>query len=265
MLTDIRPSVHATSVRDRVSAEEWAVRVDLAACYRLAAHYGWTDLVFTHISARVPGTEYYLLNPFGYMFDEVTASMLVKVDLDGNIVDPGEHRIHRAGFVIHSAIHAARPDAGCVLHNHTRAGMALSILEEGLLPLTQHAMMFHGKVAYHATEGFAIDTSERERLQRDIGDKPVMILRNHGILVVGQTVGQTFAMTWNLELAMQAQLDALATGRPITTPPLEVAEAIARRGVTQTPQPGNYLEPTGWLEWPALLRMLDRLDPSFRD
>jgi ribulose-5-phosphate 4-epimerase/fuculose-1-phosphate aldolase len=265
MLTDLRPDTAPNGVRERVSAEEWAVRVDLAACYRLAAHYGWTDQVFTHISARVPGTEYYLLNPFGYMFDEVCASNLVKVDLDGNIVDPGPYHIHHAGFIIHSAIHAARPDAACVLHNHTRAGMALSILEEGLLPLTQRAMMFHGLVAYHGSEGFAIDVAERERLARDLGNKPVMILRNHGVLVVGKTIGQTFSMMWNLEKAMEAQIDALATGRPITIPSNAVAEGIAKRGFGREPQEGNYREPNGWIEWPAHLRMLDRLDPSFRD
>jgi ribulose-5-phosphate 4-epimerase/fuculose-1-phosphate aldolase len=264
MLTDLRPPA-PSAVRERVSPEEWAVRVDLAACYRLAAHYGWTDLVFTHISARVPNSEHYLLNPFGFMFDEITASSLVKVDLDGNIVDPCPHPIHHAGFVIHSAVHAARPDAACVLHNHTRAGMALSILEEGLLPLTQHAMSFYGLVAYHASEGFAIDLSERARLARDLGDKPVMILRNHGVLVVGKTIAQTFAMMWNLEKAMEAQIDALSTGRPITIPPHEVAEGIAKRGFGREPQTGNVREPLGWIEWPALLRKLDRMDPSFRD
>ena len=264
MLTDLRPPAPSI-VRERVTPEEWAVRVDLAACYRLAAHYGWTDLVFTHISARVPGTEHYLLNPFGYMFDEITASSLVKVDLDGTIVDPGPHQIHHAGFVIHSAIHAARPDAACVLHNHTRAGMALSILEEGLMPLTQHAMSFHGLVAYHGSEGFAIDLSERARLAKDLGDKPVMILRNHGVLVVGKPVAQAFAMMWNLEKAMEAQMDALATGRPISIPSNAVAEGIAKRGFGREPQTGNIREPLGWSEWPALLRKLDRMDPSFRD
>jgi ribulose-5-phosphate 4-epimerase/fuculose-1-phosphate aldolase len=266
MLTDMRPTTAAHSMRDRVSPEEWAVRVDLAAGYRLAAHYGWVDQVFTHISARVPGTEHYLLNPFGYMFDEVTASNLVKVDLDGKILDEDSpYHVHRAGFIIHSAIHAARPDAACVLHNHTRAGMALSILEEGLLPLTQHAMSFHGLVAYHASEGFAIDLSERERLAKDLGNKPVMILRNHGVLVVGKTIGQTFSMMYNLEKAMQAQMDALATGRPITIPSREVAEGIAKRGFGREPQTGNYNEPNGWIEWPAALRLVERLDPSYRD
>ncbi len=143
--------------------------------------------------------------------------------------------------------------------------MALSILEEGLLPLTQHAMMFHGLVAYHASEGFATDLTERKRLAADLGNKPVMILRNHGVLVVGKTIGQTFSMMWNLEKAMEAQIDALATGRPITIPSNEVAESIAQRSFGRDPQTGNYREPNGWIEWPALLRMLDRIDPSFRD
>jgi ribulose-5-phosphate 4-epimerase/fuculose-1-phosphate aldolase len=254
MQTDLRPS-----------AEEWAVRVDLAACYRLAAHHGWTDQVYTLISARVPGTEHFLLNPFGYTFDEVRASNLVKVDLDGNIVDPSPYQIHHAGFIVHSAIHGARPDVACVLHNHTRAGMALSILEEGLMPLTQHAMMFHGLVAYHGNEGFATDAALRAHLAKDLGDKPVMILRNHGVLVAGKTIGHAFSMMWNLEKAMEAQMDALATGRPMSIPSHAVAESIAKHGFGQDPQEGNYREPNGWIEWPAHLRMLDRLDPSFRD
>ena len=258
----------AESVRARVRPEEWEVRVDLAACYRLAAHYGWTDLIYTHISARVPGPDdHFLLNPFGFMFQEITASSLVKVDLAGRIVDPSPHRIHKAGFVIHSAVHGARPDAGCVIHSHTRAGMALSILEEGLLPLTQHAMLFHGRVAYHASEGLALDVEERARLVRDLGDKAVMILRNHGTLVCGRTIAEAFSMMWHLEKAMQAQIDAQATGRPIRTPPAAIAEGTARMGFTSdlVAAYDDGRSPLGWLEWPALLRMLDRIDPSFRD
>jgi ribulose-5-phosphate 4-epimerase/fuculose-1-phosphate aldolase len=255
----------SSTVRDRVSAEEWAVRVDLAACYRLAAHFGWTDLIYNHISARVPGTEHFLLNPFGYRFEEVTASNLVKIDLDGTIVEPSPYRVHVGGFTIHSAVHAARPDANCVMHNHTRAGMALSILHEGLLPLTQHAMMFSGRVAYHDSEGFASYREERERLAADLGDKPVMILRNHGTLVVGSTIGQAVSMFWHLEKAMQAQMDALATGRPITTPPAAVVAKVLEHGFVPVPEEGDYFHPLGWLEWPALLRLADRLDPSFRE
>lgn len=250
-----------------VSDGEWAARVDLAACYRLAAHYGWTDLIYTHISARVPGPdEHYLLNPFGCMFDEITASSLLKIDLDGNLVAPSPHRIHKAGFVIHSAVHAARPDVGCVIHSHTRAGMAVSAMQCGLLPLTQHAMLFHGRVAYHATEGLALDLDERKRIAADLGDKAVMILRNHGTLVAGATVAEAFSMMWHLERAMQAQVDAMASGTALTTPPVAVAEATARMGFSSAPldQYTDGRSPLGWMEWPALRRMLDRLDPSYR-
>lgn len=250
---------------------EWQTRVDLAACYRLAAKYGWTDLIYTHISARVPGPdEHFLLNPFGFMFDEVCASNLVKVDLDGNIIGNADgaspHFIHRAGFVIHSAIHAARPDAHCVFHSHTRAGMAVSIMKCGLLPLTQHAMLFHGRVAYHDSEGFALDTDERARLAADLGDKAVMILRNHGTLVAGSSVPEAFSMMWHLEMAMQAQVDALASGREPNMPGEGVAEGIAKWAFTGRPlseyKPGD--SPLGRLEWPALLRMLDRVDGGYR-
>ena len=251
-----------------MSVGERAARVNLAACYRLAAHYGWTDLIYTHISARVPGSEeHYLLNPFGFMFDEITASSLVKVDLEGNKVGVSPHRIHRAGFVIHSAIHAARPDAGCVIHSHTRAGMAVSMIKRGLLPLSQHAMLFQGKVAYHDSEGFALDLDERARLAHDMGDKPVMILRNHGTLVAGETVAQAFSMMWHLEKAMQAQVDALASGLTLTMPSKKVAKAIAARGFSNAniEQYSDGASPLGRLEWPGLLRMLDRIDPSFRE
>jgi ribulose-5-phosphate 4-epimerase/fuculose-1-phosphate aldolase len=257
-----------SSVRARVSETEWQARVELAACYRLAAHFGWTDLIYTHISARVPGPEeHFLLNPFGFMFDEITASSLVKVDLEGNIVDPSPHPIHKAGFVIHSAVHAARPDARCIIHSHTRAGMAVSAMACGLLPLTQHAMFFHDRVGYHGSEGLALDTDERKRLADDLGSHPVMILRNHGTLVCGQTVGEAISIMWHLEKAMQAQVDALASGQTLTRPPVEVAQATAERGFTREPVL-DYTDgrsPMGWLEWPALLRLADRLDPGFRN
>jgi ribulose-5-phosphate 4-epimerase/fuculose-1-phosphate aldolase len=232
-------------VRAQVSAEEWQARVELAACYRLAAKYGWTDLIYTHISVRVPGPhEHFLLNPFGYMFDEVCASTLVKVDLDGNLIGDTPHFIHRAGFIIHSAIHAARPDAACVFHSHTRAGLAVSIMKQGLLPLTQHAMMFHGKVAYHDSEGFAQQST----------------------LVAGRSVAEAFSMMWHLEMAMQAQVDALASGHEPNMPGEGVAEAISKRAFLGKPlsdyMPGD--SPLGRLEWPALLRMLDRTDSSYK-
>ncbi len=246
---------------------EWQARQDLAACYRLHAHYGWTDLVYTHISARVPGPDdHFLINPFGLMFDEVTASNLVKIDLDGNVLSPTEHTIHRAGFVIHSAVHAARPDAQCVIHAHTRAGMAVSAMECGLLPLTQHAMLFHGRVAYHDSEGLANNIAERDRLAHDLGDKQVLILRNHGTLVTGRTVAQAFSMMWHLECALRAQVDAMASGQKLTMP----SEALAQRiSAASFNEPGERrsngtINPMGFREWPALLRMLDRIDPTYK-
>lgn len=254
-------------VPDGMDPAEWEVRIDLAACYRLVAHFGWTDLVYTHISARVPNSDHhYLLNPFGLAFEEITASNLIKIDLDGNKVDDSPHPVHRAGFVIHSAVHAARPDANCVMHLHTRAGMAVSALEEGLLPLTQHAMLFTGRVGYHASEGLAVDLDERERIARDLGDNDVLILRNHGTLVVGHSIGQAFSKMWHLEKACQAQMDILAAGRPYTVPSREVAEQVARRGFHKGPtsEHRGAISPLGNLEWPALRRLADRLDPGYR-
>jgi ribulose-5-phosphate 4-epimerase/fuculose-1-phosphate aldolase len=248
---------------------EWRVRVDLAACYRLHAHFGWTDLIYTHISARVPGAaEHFLLNPFGLMFDEVTASNLVKIDLDGHVIASQGQAIHRAGFVIHSAIHAARPDAHCVIHAHTRAGMAVSCLPEGLLNLTQHAMFFHGRVGYHDSEGVANDISERERLAHDLGDKQVLILRNHGTLVAGKTIAQAFSMMWHLERAMQAQVDVLGMrqGQGYTLPSSKLAQKVSDMGYN-TPgevRANGTVNPMGFSEWPALLRLVDRLDPSYK-
>ncbi len=245
---------------------EWNARVDLAACYRLCALNGWTDLIFTHISLRVPGTSHYLLNPFGWTFDEITASSLVKVDLDGNKVDPSEHEVHKAGFVIHSAIHAAREDAHCVLHLHTRAGMAISTLKCGLLPLTQHAMLFHGKVAYHESEGLALDLGERDRLARDLGDNMILILRNHGTLVVGDSPAQAFSAMWHLDKACEAQLDAMATQAELNRPPAGVPEQIATLAFNKAESLAAYdnkPSPVGSKEWPALLRMLDRRCPGY--
>ncbi len=257
------------SDRDRpaeYSAEEWAIRVDLAAVYRLIAHHGWDDLIYTHISARLPGDEdVFLLNPFGVHFSEVTASNLVAVDEHGDPVRPTDAMIHRAAFVIHSAIHMARPDAGCVMHLHTRAGMAVSCMERGLLPLTQHAMMFHDRIGYHDSEGIAIDVDERTALQRNIGDKPILILRNHGTLVAGKTVGEAFSMMWHLERAMQVQVDALASGEKLTVPSDAVAAQTAERGFTDAriPEYPGGQSPLGKLEWPAMLRLLDRVSPGY--
>ncbi|MCA3177685.1 MAG: class II aldolase/adducin family protein [Burkholderiaceae bacterium] len=254
----------ARSLRGLVPEAEWRARLDLAACYRLAALHGWTDLVYTHISARVPGPlEHFLLNPFGLAFDEITASSLAKIDLDGALVDaPADReppRIHRAGFVIHSAVHGARPEVGCVIHTHTRAGMAVSMLDCGLLPLSQHAQLFHGRVGYHAYEGLATELEERERLVRDLGDRSVLILRNHGLLVAGRTVAEAFSMCFHLEKACDAQLAAMACGTALSVPGDAVSAKTAARGF------GNPASPLGRDEWPAMLRRLDRIDPGWRD
>ena len=268
MSATLQKNTSAESVRSRVSPEEWETRVQLAACYRLSAHYGWTDLIYTHISARVPGPdEHFLLNPFGWMFDEITASSLVKVDLAGNIIGQTPHSIHKAGFLIHSAVHEARPDVACVIHSHTRAGMAVSMMKCGLLPLSQHAMLFHGRVAYHDSEGLALDMDERERLATDLSDKAVMILRNHGTLVAGTTIPEAFSMISHLEKALQAQIDALSSSQELTIPSDEVAAATARMGFTNkaVPEYTEGVSPLGRLEWPALMRMLDRIDPSYKN
>jgi len=249
-------------VRDTVSAEEWALRVDLAAAYRLVALYGWDDLIFTHLSARVPGPEHhFLINPYTHMFEEITASSLVKIDVDGNKVTDTPAPVNRAGFVIHSAIHAAREDAAAVLHLHTPHGQAVSAMACGLLPHTQTAMIAHHDVAYHDFEGIATELDERERLVADIGDKNAMILRNHGTLTVGATVAQAFLRMYFLERACEAQVHMLAAGRDgLNNPNQGVAEKVEQQS---RPEGMGALAQT--LAWPALLRKLDRIDPSFRD
>ncbi len=259
MTAELHSLPDTSSVRDRVSEAEWERRVELAGLYRLAAHYGWTDLVFTHISARVPGPEdHFLLNPFGCTFDEVTASSLVKVDLEGNLVEPTPYGFHPAGFIIHGAVHAGRPEAHCVIHTHTRAGIAISMLECGLLPLSQHAQIFYENVAYHHYEGLALDPDECERLRADLGDKPAMILHNHGLLVAAETVPKAFSLMWHLERACQAQMDAMATQTKLIVPD----PAVSRKTATMALAPDSLI---GNAEWPAMMRLLDRLDPSFRN
>ena len=250
------------SVRDTVSAEEWALRVDLAAAYRLVALYGWDDLIFTHLSARVPGPEHhFLINPYTHMFEEITASSLVKIDVDGNKVTDTPAPVNRAGFVIHSAIHAAREDAAAVLHLHTPHGQAVSAMACGLLPHTQTAMIAHHDVAYHDFEGIATELDERERLVADLGAKNAMILRNHGTLTVGATVAQAFLRMYFLERACEAQVHMLAAGRDgLNNPNQGVAEKVEQQS---RPEGMGALAQT--LAWPALLRKLDRIDPGFRD
>jgi ribulose-5-phosphate 4-epimerase/fuculose-1-phosphate aldolase len=251
----------ARSIRDQVSEAEWGLRVDLAACYRLVARQGWDDLVFTHISARVPGPEHhFLINPYGLMFHEVTASSLVKIDLDGNVVLDSGYPVNRAGFVIHSAVHQAREDAKCVLHLHTDQGMAVSAQKGGLLPITQTAATVYGDLAYHDYEGIAVDLDERERLVADLGDRHFMILRNHGTLTVGETVADAFVRMFALERACKVQVMAMAGGAELTMPS---EQAIRQAGELQ--RTGFASGAIGDLAWPALLRTLDAEDPSYRD
>jgi ribulose-5-phosphate 4-epimerase/fuculose-1-phosphate aldolase len=237
---------------------EWNQRVNLAACYRLVALYGWDDLVDTHISARVPGPDHhFLINPYGLMFEEITASSLVKVDLHGNQLSESEYSINPAGFTIHSAIHMARDDAHAVMHLHTPAGQAVAAHSEGLLPLTQTAMLIRGDVAFHDYEGVAVDLDERERLVADLGDKNAMILRNHGTLAVGKNVGECFIRLYYLERACQAQIMALSAGDQVNNPPQGSPEITAQQGAIGLPLAANLLA------WPALKRKAYRLDPGF--
>jgi len=214
----------------RISAEEWQARCDLAALYRLIAHFRWTDHIDTHISARVPGEPgHYLINRYGVLFHEMRASDLVKVDHAGDVIDPrfGPDSVNRAGFNIHSAVHAARPDVACVIHTHTAAGIAVSALEEGLLPISQHALKFHNRLGYHDYEGIALDPEERSRLVRDLGPNMAMILRNHGLLAAGRCIAEAFNQIYFLERACQAQVQALAGGRQLRYPPEAVGERVA--------------------------------------
>jgi ribulose-5-phosphate 4-epimerase/fuculose-1-phosphate aldolase len=240
-----------------MSEEERKTRIELAACYRLAQREGWDELIYNHISARLPGPDHhFLINPFGLAFEEVTASNLVKVDQEGTIIGEQPYPINAAGFTIHSAVHAARPEVGCVIHLHTEAGMALSMLEGGLQPLTQTAMFFHDRVAYHDYEGLALNLEERERLVRDLGDKPVMILRNHGTLVAGMTIGGAFVMMYLLEKAARAQLRAMACDGPLHM----ASEASAKLTAAIIAKGFGGAE----IAWQAMLRRLDRVDTAYK-
>jgi ribulose-5-phosphate 4-epimerase/fuculose-1-phosphate aldolase len=251
-------SLDIPSLQSKVSDEEWAIRVDLACAYRMVAYYGWDDLIFTHLSARIPGPEHhFLLNPYQLMFEEVTASSLIKVDVQGNPVDPTPFITNPAGFTIHSAIHMAREDAHAVMHLHTPAGQAVAAHGEGLLPLTQTAMLIRQDVAFHDYEGVAVDLDERERLVANLGDKSAMILRNHGTLAVGKNVGECFVKLYFLERACQAQVMALSAGEDINMPPQGAPEVTAEQGAMGLNVAANLLA------WPALKRKAYRLDPSF--
>ena len=244
------------SVRAQVSREEWETRVNLAACYRLMAEFGMTEMVANHISARVPGThDEFLINPYGMLYEEMTASCFIRIDVEGKVLyNPGEYEVNQAGYVIHSAIHMARHDVDCIIHTHSLEGMTVSALKTGLLPLAQTAMRF-GDVAYHDYEGPALRLDERERLVKDLGDREVMVLRNHGLLAVGPGIPECFNNIYRLERACQLQVMTLSCNAEITLPPAEVVKET---------QDGfrNVRRPYGVLEWPALLRKLDRIDPS---
>ena len=238
------------SPREHYSLEEWQVRVNLAATYRIADYHGMTDLVFTHITAKVPGPqEHFLINPYKTLFSEVTASNLVKIDLDGNIVEPTSYEVNATGFVIHSAIHRARPDLHCVWHSHAKAGIAVSMQKGGLLPASQYAMPFFNRLGYHAYEGLALDLDEQKRLQTNLGKHQAMILRNHGLITCGRTIPEAVAMMLLLDKACQVQIAAQAGGAELVVPPPEVCEHTAQ----QFERMRGHEED---LEWPPLLRLV---------
>ncbi len=256
-----RTSRKQPAVKDRVSEAEWQVRTDLAAAYHLAVVYGWTDMILTHFSARVPGAEQqFLLNAYGLMFDEVTASNLVKVDHQGNILeDISGMGINQAGFVIHGCVHESRPDAQCVLHTHTRAGIAVSAMRDGVLPLSQHSTRIVAEVTYHDYEGIALDMDERTRLAYDLGPSSrCMVLKNHGLLTLGSSVREAFMLMYNFEQSCRIQVDALAAGRDHVT---LITEATVKHTHAQVNQPRAESQRR---DWPALLRMLDRRQADFR-
>ena len=256
-------SLPLQSLKDRCTDAEWKARVDLAACYRLVAHYGMSDMMANHISACVPGEEgAFLINAYGMLYEEVTASSLIKIDLEGNVLlrpDFGalDYGINKAGYVLHGAIHRARHDVACVIHTHTWAGMAVSALECGLLPITQTAMRFL-KIGYHDYQGVVLDRAEEASLLRDLGEGEALVLRNHGLVTVGRTVGEAFNWMHRLELACRSQLAAMATGAKLRAVPQDVLEQTWLNYQPQTRRP------YGLMEWPALLRKLDRMDPGYR-
>ena len=248
--------MHIPSLKEVISAEEWQLRCDLAACYRLVALHGWTDLVFTHISARLPGDAHdFLINPYGLLFEEITASSLLRVDAQGNQLTESPFTVNRAGFVIHSAIHAARPDAGCVLHTHTRAGVGVSAQRDGLLPISQQSMVIRGSLAYHDYEGIALRDAEKPRLQADLGTANYLVLRNHGLLTVGTSVPDAFLSMYILESACQIQIAAQAGGA-LTMVDESIQATAAADARAQTGGIGGHFV------WPALLRKLERTNPG---
>ena len=251
--------MNIASLREVVSAEEWKLRVELAACYRLVALYGWSDLVFTHITARIPGPEHhFLINPYGLMFDEITASSLVKVDQDCNKVIDSPFPVNPAGFVIHSCIHQVREDAACVLHTHSRAGVAVSAQKCGVLPISQQSTFVLASLAYHDYEGVALRDDEKPRLQRDLGTKNFLMLRNHGLLTVGRSIPDAFLNMYIFENTCRIQIDAQGGGELVTID-ARILEGLVQVMKTVTAGQGANIA------WPALLRKLDRTDPGYKE
>jgi ribulose-5-phosphate 4-epimerase/fuculose-1-phosphate aldolase len=245
----------------KVESAEWRQRVELAACYRLLAHFKMTDLIYTHSTVRVPGEPgQFLINPYGWRWEEITASSLVKVNIEGEKTGHSPHRVNPAGFTIHSAVHMSRHDAACVIHTHTRAGMAVASLKGGLLPLNQMALQFYGRLAIHDYEGVALDLDERQRIVADLGDKRALLLRNHGLLTVGRSVAEAFQLMYYLNLACEVQIAAQSTGAELAIPSPAVCEKVAAQ-YDET----NFDEGELDLEWAAHLRLLDKIDPSYRD
>lgn len=240
---------------------EARIRMELAACYRLISHFRMADLIYTHATARVPGCgDQFLINPYGLLWDEITASSMVRIDMEGRKLDETPHRVNQAGFVIHSAVHMARHDAVCVIHTHTRAGIAVASTDEGLLPLNQIALGILPHLAYHDYEGIALNLDERSRIVADLGDRRALILRNHGLLTVGRTVAEAFNLMYYLNLACKIQVATLSLARPLRLPKQDVRDLVARQADEVSFDDGD-LE----LEWAAHLRLLDRIDPSYRN
>ena len=247
-----------SEVRRQVTAEEWQTRIELAAAYRLVAHFGWDDLIFTHSSARVPGQpDQFLINPYGMLFDEITASSLVKVDHEGRPLMETEYDVNPAGFVIHSAIHDGRPEVQCVLHTHTRYGVAVSAQKEGLLPISQQSIFPLARLAYHGYEGVAFRDDEKPRLQADLGDANYLMLRNHGLLTIGKTIPDAFLSMYTFENTCRIQIDAQAGGGELIHVNPQIVAGIANVMKVATAGMGAALA------WPALLRKVNRLDPSY--
>ena len=246
--------------RINCSDEEWQLRVDLACAYRLFFHLGWHRMVYNHISVRVPNSEHFLINPFGLLYREVTASNLLKIDLDGNKVVSSKYDVLKAGFVVHSAVHKHRRDANCVMHTHSVAGTAVSCLKDGLIGLDLGGMAFTNRIAYHDVEGVTLETDESERIAVDLGDKAVMILRNHGLLAVGETIGDAFQDLYQLERACEVQLAAQASGARLNLPSRDIQELVGRQS---DPKVAMHMKTGNALQWDAMRRWMEDIDPGF--